>query len=220
MDCLAIYVLLYQQRAGADEVALCIDESRPAPLRVRRRGEERLIEQVFPVAGKLALRNQPGLERVVAAAVSDHECRIADIEFGRTAALKVGDGELAQGLDQAKAGCVVVGQRMPRHDRAAIGGEPDLRCLVDEVADSEDKTILTDGRAITGPLGTERRGRVGVLGNFGANEDDRIQHALEVELGLTGIRLIGLRKRPSLIFGHAVILAADKRRHTPTGFQV
>jgi hypothetical protein len=38
----------------ADQIAASPDQSRAAPVGVRRRGEDRLIQQVFPVAGELA----------------------------------------------------------------------------------------------------------------------------------------------------------------------
>src|SRR6476659_4187356 len=43
------------ERTHADELAFAVDQRRAAPGRMRRRGEERLIEQIFPAAGEFAL---------------------------------------------------------------------------------------------------------------------------------------------------------------------
>jgi len=203
---LAVHLLLHQQRPDADQVALRVEQRRAAPLRMGRRGEQRLVEHVLPVAGKFLLCDDPRPEGVGAAAVSDHEGRIADLDVGCQTALKVRGSQLAQRLDQAEPGRLVVGERVAGHGGAAIGGEPDLRCLVDEVADREHEAVLADHRAVTAALGPERGSAVGIFRNFGANQHHRVERALEVELGLAGPRLNGFRESPNLIFGHGDIL--------------
>ena len=47
------------QRADADELAFAIDQGRAAPGRMRRRGEDRLVEQIFPGAGEFAFGGDP-----------------------------------------------------------------------------------------------------------------------------------------------------------------
>ncbi|MNC87694.1 hypothetical protein D3C83_34420 [compost metagenome] len=86
VDGLAVQFLLHQQRPGADQVALRIEQGRTAPLRVRRHGEERLVEHVFPAAGEFLLRDDSRPEGVSGAAVADHERRVADLDVGGEAA--------------------------------------------------------------------------------------------------------------------------------------
>ena len=64
-------LLLQQQRADADEPALVVEQRRAAPLRMRRRGEQRRVEQIFPESGEFPLGEDRGLQRVRAPAVAD-----------------------------------------------------------------------------------------------------------------------------------------------------
>ena len=195
----AVHLLLHQQRTDADQVALRIEQRGAAPLRMRRCGKERLVEHVFPVAGKFVFPDHPCLERVGAAAVADHECRVADLDVGCETALKVRRIQLAQGLDQAEPGRLVIGKRVAGHDGAAIGGEPDLRRLVDEVADGEHETVLADHRAITATLGAERGGGVSIVRNFRAHQYHRIERAREVKLGFARPSVAATRGRPIVV---------------------
>ncbi len=61
---------LDEQRADALEAAAPVDAGGTAPARVRGRGEDRLIEQVLPVPGELALGDDAGLERTGGAAAA------------------------------------------------------------------------------------------------------------------------------------------------------
>src|SRR5207244_12293233 len=58
------YTTLFRSRADAEQLAVGADQRRAAPLRMRPRREERLVEHVFPVAGELALGEHRGLQRV------------------------------------------------------------------------------------------------------------------------------------------------------------
>src|SRR5207248_4333026 len=69
LDGAGVDLLLHEERADAEELAFSADQRRAAPLRMRGRGEERLIEHVFPVTGELALREHRRLERMRGAAV-------------------------------------------------------------------------------------------------------------------------------------------------------
>src|SRR6185436_16271234 len=47
--------LLQLQRADAEQIAIRADQRSAAPVGMRRRGEDRFVDDVFPVAGKLLL---------------------------------------------------------------------------------------------------------------------------------------------------------------------
>src|SRR5207302_467182 len=97
----------------------------PAPFGMGGRGEQRLVEQVFPIAGELALRDQACFERVRQTAVADHEDIVVDAGCGYAAASERRRVELAERDDQTETGCEIVGERMAGNRRAAVGRKPD-----------------------------------------------------------------------------------------------
>src|ERR1700694_327538 len=63
-----------EERADADELALAADQCRSAPGPVRRRGEDRLVQQIFPGAGEFAAReDESGRCILPAAEARDHD---------------------------------------------------------------------------------------------------------------------------------------------------
>ena len=75
-DRLVAVGFLHEQRADADQPAVRGRAARTAPLRMRRRGEERLVEQVFPVAGELrGARTRAPSAIMRAPAVADDDTR-------------------------------------------------------------------------------------------------------------------------------------------------
>ena len=109
------------QRSDAEELALARDQRGAAPGRMRRRREDRLVEQVFPAAGELALgrdigrRHQPGPPWLA----------ISTGSFGFTSAERPNESGLIfkrlDGLEDAEAGLVVVSDDGRRHGAARIG---------------------------------------------------------------------------------------------------
>ena len=65
-------VLLQQQRPDADEPAILVEQRGAAPLGMRRRGEQRGVEQVFPEPGEFPLGKDRRLQRVGAPAVAQN----------------------------------------------------------------------------------------------------------------------------------------------------
>jgi hypothetical protein len=63
--------LLYEQRTDAEQAPLAADQRRAAPLRMRGRGEQRLVEQILPVTGELALGKETCFERMRTPAMAD-----------------------------------------------------------------------------------------------------------------------------------------------------
>ena len=67
---------------------------------MRRRGEQGIVDQVFPVAGEFALGDHLGLECMRAPAVADDINRVAGIQFGGGAAFEQRRAQIAQWLDR------------------------------------------------------------------------------------------------------------------------
>ena len=82
------------------------------------------------------------------------------------------------------------------------GGEPDALRLGDEIADGEHQPVLADDYAASRPLGAERRGGEGVLGNLRLKRHDGREGAIEVEAEILGTRPIGRRRFPSELLDH------------------
>ena len=95
-------LLLDQERADAGKLAVGADQRRAAPLRMRGRGEDRLVEHVFPVAGELALGEHRRLERMRAAAVPGDHHVLADADRAALPRSIGLDAQLAERLHQAK----------------------------------------------------------------------------------------------------------------------
>ena len=97
-------LLLHQQRSDADQPAVVADQRGAAPFGMRRRGEQRFVEHILPVARELALVDDPRLERVRVAAVADHDDVVFGLDrSGRSWHQRL-DAETAERLHQAEAG--------------------------------------------------------------------------------------------------------------------
>ena len=57
------------QRADADQAAVAADQRGAAPERMRRRGKDRAVEQVFPIAGEFLAGDDRRGDRVPPAAL-------------------------------------------------------------------------------------------------------------------------------------------------------
>ena len=115
VDGIVAEALLQQQRAYADEPAVLVEKRRAAPLGVRRRGEQRRVEQVFPESGEFPLGENRGLQRVRAPAVAKDVHVIVGCQRRRGSALKNRQSQAAERQHQAEPRREVVGERMPLH---------------------------------------------------------------------------------------------------------
>ncbi len=107
-DVLAILAgVLQLQRADADEVAFRADEPGAAPVGVRGRGEDRLVEEVLPVAGKLLARDDARGDRVGDAAAGGGDDAGAGKRGVGVAEGQGRDVDAAERLDQAEAGLLI-----------------------------------------------------------------------------------------------------------------
>src|SRR6185436_6126962 len=130
--------------ADAQKAAVLPDQRGTTPLRVRGRSEQGFVEHVLPVAGKFPLRDDFRLERMGASAVADDDYIGVRFYAGRRRRLQRTHAESAKRLHQSEAAALVVGQRMPLYDGAAIGAEPDRLGFGDQVADRHDQPVLAD----------------------------------------------------------------------------
>ncbi len=175
---------------------------------MRRRDEHRRLDEVFPRPGELALREHLGLERVRAAALTDDDHAVAGLDARGRPAFERRQAELAERLDQPESGDEIVGERMAGNDRAVVAGEPDGLGLGDEIADREHEAVVADDDAIARPLGAEDRRGEGVLRYLRAQRHHRIEHRVEVERDVGGLRLQISRKTP-IRFGHGSVRASE-----------
>ena len=175
----------------------------PAPVGMRRRGEDGLVQHVFPVAGELALGGHAGVEGTPATALAGDDHEIADLQRGRGAELQRGHVEAAERLHQAEARFEVVAQRVARQHAAVARRQPDRFRLGDQVADGDDEAAIADEDPVAGPLRPQNAGGERVLRDGGAQAHDRAERALEIEGHLLRLRLRRERYLPIELFTHA-----------------
>src|SRR6516164_8576618 len=171
--------LLHLQRADAQKLARASDHRSTAPERMRRRGEDRLVEHVFPIAGEFLLGGDARHHRMLASARAGDHDGIAHFGRLRLADRQRGQLDARQRLDQPEAGLLVVGQDVTGNRAAVREVQPDRFRLGDEVSDGEHHA-LADQDAVAGALGAQRLGGERVGGNDGTQPHQRGQGSLEV----------------------------------------
>ena len=132
--------------------------------------------------------------------MTDDKGGVAHFHIGDAAQLQMWRTKLAERLDQAKAGGLVIGERVACDHITAIGGEPNARRFSDEIADGEHQAIFADHHAITAALGAEQIGSEGVRRYLGAHQHHGVVGACQVKLRFLGLRLQRLREGPLLGF--------------------
>jgi hypothetical protein len=146
---------------------------------VRRVGEDRLVEHVFPIAGEFLLGSNGGCERAGAPAGAAEHDALADLRGGGRADRKRRQVDAAERLHQPEAGFGVEAERMALRHAAVAEMQPDRLRLGDQIADGEHQTVA-DQHAVAGAFGAERVGGEGVGGNDRMQPDHRGQRALEI----------------------------------------
>src|SRR6185295_17527955 len=198
----AVDLLLDQQRADGEELAVGADERGAAPLRMRRGRIDRLVEHVLPVAGELALSEHRGAQRARPTAVARDHHVLADAAGARGASRERPYAELGEGLHQPEAGGLIVAERKRRHHDALVGGEPDGARLGDEVADGEDEAVVADHDAVADALGAEDLRGERVLRDLRAQLHDRVERAVQVEAPVLRTRAHLHRELPVAFLRH------------------
>ena len=106
------------ERADADQFAAARDQAGAAPVGMGGMGEDRFIEQVFPIAGELLLgRDLAGDRARAPAGAADHHA-IADLRGSRRAQRQRIQIEVAERLHQAEAGFEIEAEGMAFHHAA------------------------------------------------------------------------------------------------------
>ena len=158
------------------------------------RGEDRLVEKIFPIAGEFLLADNHRAHRFCPGAGGDRH-GIAELGLARAAELERRAIEVAQRLDEAEAGLRIDGERVSRGDPALSVGEPDVLGLGDQIADRQHKAALADDDAAAGALLAERLGGESVLRNCGLNGNDRFERAVQSwRRGLRSASRIAVRR--------------------------
>ena len=163
---------------------------------MRRRGEDRFVEHVFPIAGEFLLGDDAGGDRALpAAGAGDHDA-LADRGRGGLADLERRHVELGERLNEAEAGLLVVAQHMAGHGAAVVETEPDRLGFRNQVADGQHQAVAANEHAVAGAFGAERFRGVGVARNDGAKPHDGIEGLFEVVAVIFRLRLRGGRHLP------------------------
>ena len=161
-----------QQRADADQPLVAVDQGGAGEVRVGWRGEQRIGQEIFPVAGELPPAGELGLPAAQLAVAAQDEQGLADVDrLGDTEPDRL-DVHRERGADQAQAGVVVVADDLGR-DPLAIGGvEVDSGGLEDQVADGQDQPASVDDHPAAATLAPQRVGGAGVGRHLRLHADD------------------------------------------------
>ena len=212
--------MLQLQRADAEQVALRSDQGGAAPVRMRRRSEDRLVEHVFPIAGEFLLGDDARGHRAGAATGAADHHPLADRHCGRAADLERRHVELGERLNEAEPGFLVVAERVARHRAAVAQGEPNRFRLGDQITDGEDKAIIATEHAMAGALGAQRLRGESVRRNDRVQPDHCGERAIEVIAVIPRFRLGGGRNLPVAHGRHlAIPSAAGSRSPVPVRFE-
>ena len=173
----------HEERAHADQLAVLVDERGAAVVEPRRRGEDRVLDEVFPVAGELAPGND-GRDRdgLLLAAGHDHQAielrhrrRRSDPDRPRR--------ELPERFHEAESGGVVVRDDGGRN-RGAVGiRHLDRVGFHDQVADGEDEAVVANHDARSVALLAERLVAARVGKRLHLDADHRVRRVDERLVG-------------------------------------
>ncbi len=180
------------QRPHAHQVATLADQGRAAPQGVRRAGEDRLVQHIFPIAGELFPGHDLRRHRAGGAAGAGDDHLVADRRVTGIADRHRRHVQRLQRLQQAEARRLVHAQNVPRDLAAFPGRQHDVVRLGDQIADGQDDPVFADHRPMADPFGAERRRREGVPWDRRGQGDHRGQHPVKVEGEVLRLRL-GLR---------------------------
>ncbi len=166
MFVLAAALALKLKRSDADQLAPLRDQSGATPVGMRGVSEQRLIQQIFPIAGKLLLGGDLARDRPGAPAGAAQHDFIADAGGSRRAERQRGNVEAAKRLNQPKAGFEIKAESVTLHHAAIIEVQPHRFGLRDQVADRQHQSVV-DHDPVAGPLGAEIIGAESIGRNDG-----------------------------------------------------
>ena len=136
----------------------------PAPPQKGWAGAVRLLEQIFPVAGKFLFRDNRRIYGLGAPAGRDDN-RIANPGVGGWSEFQGWTIESIESLHQAEPGLLIDRERVTWYHAPVVAGDPDGFRLGDEITDRQHEAGFSDHRSASGPLLAQDLGGVGVFGN-------------------------------------------------------
>ena len=206
--------LLQLQRTDAEEIAGRADQRRAAPVGMRRRGEDRFVEHVFPITGEFLLGDDACGDRVLPPAGAAKDDALADRSRRRLPEFERRHVELGERLHQAEAGFLIVAEHVAGHRTPVAQRQPDRVRLGDQIADGQDEAIAANDDAVTGALGAERFRRERVRRHGCAQRHHTGQGLIEIEGIILRLRLHGGRHLPVAHGRHLTFLRSGRgRRH-------
>src|SRR5665213_3954523 len=125
---------------------------------MRGRGKDRLVEHVFPIAGKFLLGDDAGRDRALPPAEAADNDALTDRGRGGFADVERWHVELGKRLHQSKTGLLVVAEHMARHRAAVVERDPKCLRFRYQIADGEDEAVAANKNAVAGTFGAERVG--------------------------------------------------------------
>ena len=111
---------------------------------MRRCGKERLIEQIFPAAGKLALGHNMGASHHAAAAETCDEHGIAFLNLGGFAQRHRLELERCDRTQQAEAAFLVIADDIRRHGTPVVGPDFSRVGFDHKITDRQDEAVTVD----------------------------------------------------------------------------
>ena len=181
--------------------SVLVDRAGAAPERMGGGGEDRLVEQIFPIAGELLLADDHGADGLHARARRDDH-RIAEFCLARAAKLERRAVQPVERLHEAEPAHRIDGERVSGGDAAAGVGKPDILGLHDEIADRQHETAFPDDDAAARPLLAQRLGGESVLRNGGLDGHDRFERSVQIGAEVARSRQAGLWFVASRLLGH------------------
>ena len=174
--------LLDMERADANQPAVAVDRAGAAPERMGGRREERLVEEIFPIAGELLLADDHRADGLGSRAGGDVTGSPSFVSLDRPSS-SAGQSSGPSACTRPNPLSPIDGERVTGGDAAFGVGEPDVLGLHDEIADRQHETALADDDAAARPLLAQRLGGEGVLGNRGLHRDDGFERAVQTDAG-------------------------------------
>ena len=135
-----------------------------APVWMRGIGEDRFVQDIFPITGEFLLGGDAAGKRARAPAGTADDDAFADFGGLRRADLKHGQIDFTERLYQAKTGFLVEAKRVTLHHAAIAKMQPYGVGFGDQIANGEYDTIV-DQHAVAGALGAQRVGGEGIRRN-------------------------------------------------------
>jgi hypothetical protein len=136
--------LANDERADADELAFAIDQRCPAPGRMGRRREERLVQQIFPAAGEFALPDDIGAGHHGRTTEARDQHWVAFLHVGGLAQRHRLVFERFDRAQQAEARFMVVADDVCRHGPPVVVDDFGGVGLDHQVADRQDEAVTVD----------------------------------------------------------------------------